>query len=270
MLFGAYPDPIAFRVGAFGIHWYAILILIGASAGTWVALYCARVKNIASVLVWDFVLIVTPVLIICGRLAYVLSHLGQYPSFASALRIWEGGMSIHGAIGGAILAAIIFARLRKISVWTLLDVIFPGAAIAYAIGRWGNYFNQEVFGPSTDVSWGVPIDVFHRPVQYIGSMYFHPTWLYESLWSLVIFFFLFFLFKKLSKIPGVVSALYMMLYYAGRFGLEFLRLDSVYLFGQVTATHMVSVVAILLGAVVLYFRLHVLRKQATADITRDG
>lgn len=245
MLFGsAYPDPIAFQVGTFGIHWYAILIILGVLTGFWVVKSLAKKTCISEDLIWNFILFTIPAALIGGRAVYVFSHFNEFTSFIDMLKVWEGGISSHGVIGAGIIVAYIVTRSNSISLFKLSDIMVPGVAIAQAIGRWGNYINQEAFGPSTDVWWAVPINMAYRPVEYITSTHFHPTWLYESLWNIVIFVTLYFLFNKLFNRPGLLTSLYFILYYSGRFMLDFIRLDSVQA-GFFTATQWVSVIVVI-------------------------
>ncbi|MFC1687040.1 prolipoprotein diacylglyceryl transferase [Patescibacteria group bacterium] len=241
---GAYPDPIAFQVGAFGIHWYAIIIILGIFTGFWIVKSLANKADISEDLIWNFILYTIPAALIGGRLVFVLSHSSQFTSVVDTLKVWEGGISSHGVIGAGIIVAYVIVRSHKVSFFKFTDVLVPGIAIAQAIGRWGNYINQEAFGPPTEVWWAVPINMVYRPVEYIASTHFHPTWLYESLWNIVIFVTLYFLFKKLFNRPGLLTTLFFILYYVGRFALDFIRTDSVQA-GLLTATQWVSVVVVI-------------------------
>lgn len=247
MVFGsAYPDPIAFTVGAFAIHWYALFIVLGCVFALAVILRLNRHAGVKDDALWDAFLFGLVVAVIGGRIAYVLSHLSLYDSVVSTFKIWEGGLSFHGALFAGVVTIFLVARKHRVSFWRLFDILAPGFILAQAIGRWGNYFNQEAFGPPTGLPWGVPIHPALRPEAYAGSTYFHPTWLYESAWNLVIFVVLIVLFNKLKDKPGVITALYFLLYYSGRFFLEFLRVDAVSA-GLLSVGHYLSIVAIIFG-----------------------
>jgi prolipoprotein diacylglyceryl transferase len=141
------------------------------------------------------------------------------------VKIWQGGLSIWGAVAGGALAVIIVSRRRHLPTLKLMDAIAPGVVLAQAIGRWGNYFNQELFGRPTKLPWGLEIDLAHRPARYIGYKTFHPTFLYESLWCLAIFGVLVWSERRFRLRDGQTIALYVALYTFGRFFFELLRAD---------------------------------------------
>ena len=146
----------------------------------------------------------------------------------------QGGLGLPGVIVGGAIGAAIGARKAKIPVLEVFDVIAPGLILAQALGRWGNYFNQELFGGPTDLPWGLEIDPEHRPARYAADPTFHPTFLYESLWNLLVFFILIRLNRRLwLRAPaGTVFSAYLTLYSFGRFWVESLRVDPAqYLFG---------------------------------------
>lgn len=233
MLFGsAYPDPIAISIGAFGIRWYALCLLVGMGAGVLLIRRLRHRMNISESIMWDAVLISLFSGIIGSRVAYVVSHLSLYPTIVDTVKLWEGGMAIHGGLIAGTISLALYCWKKRIAFFSLTDVLAPALALGQAIGRWGNYFNQEVFGPPTTLPWGVPIDPVLRPEQYATSTTFHPTWLYESVWNLMIFMVILMVAKKYIHSPGKLTALYLLLYYLGRFTFEFIRLDTVPGFGM--------------------------------------
>ena len=141
------------------------------------------------------------------------------------IKIWQGGLSIWGAVAGGALAVVLVSRRRHLPTLVLMDAIAPGVVLAQAIGRWGNYFNQELFGRPTTLPWGLEIDVAHRPAQYAAFKTFHPTFLYESLWCLAIFGLLLWNERRSTKRDGQTIALYVALYTFGRFFFELMRSD---------------------------------------------
>lgn len=164
----------------------------------------------------------------------------KYP--LDVFKIWQGGLAIHGAILAGVLVIYFFVKKKKIrglkynNFWddffSLTFIIVPALALAQSIGRWGNYFNQELFGKSTNLPWGIPINILNRPVEYISNDFFHPTFLYESIGSFLIFVFLLFLhfyFLKKDRIEFkekfLISVAYLILYSVLRFSLEFIRID---------------------------------------------
>ena len=140
-------------------------------------------------------------------------------------KIWQGGLSIWGAVAAGCLAVVVVARRRGLPTLTLLDSIAPGVVVAQAIGRWGNYFNQELFGRPTKLPWALEIDLAHRPAQYAAFKTFQPTFLYESLWCLAIFGVIVWAEHRFRLRPGQTFALYVALYTFGRFWFELMRID---------------------------------------------
>ena len=176
------------------------------------------------------------------------------------LNIRNGGLGIPGAVIGGGLALWIFCRRKKISFLTWADILAPGVALAQAIGRWGNFFNQELYGKPTNLPWKLYIDPLHRVPGYENNEYFHPLFLYESLWNLLNMALLLWASRRFEKWlkPGDIFLAYMIMYAIGRFGLEFLRLDASQVGGiNFNQTFMV-VVALVAGA--LLFLNHRLRR----------
>jgi prolipoprotein diacylglyceryl transferase len=144
---------------------------------------------------------------------------------SGTVKIWKGGLSIWGAVAGGLIAVAVVAHRRKLPTLVLMDAIGPGLVMAQAIGRWGNYFNQELFGRPTRLPWGLEIDLRHRPARYVNFETFHPTFLYESLWCLAIFGVLIWAERRYKFVAGQTFALYVTLYTFGRFFFELLRSD---------------------------------------------
>ncbi len=207
------------------------LSIIGALA---LSFYLAKYYNIAKNTLFDL----SFWLIIGGLIgARIYDDFLQLPYYIhhplQSLEIWKGGLAIHGAIIAGLLITWLFVRYHKLNFWKLTALLVPGVALGQAIGRWGNYFNQEIFGLPTTWAWGIPIDTINRPSQYINNLYFQPTFLYESLACLFISLFLiaFTLYTAKKKTLNIkfyvlVTALYMLLYSILRFMLEFIRLDQ--------------------------------------------
>jgi prolipoprotein diacylglyceryl transferase len=144
---------------------------------------------------------------------------------SGTVKIWQGGLSIWGAVAGGALAVVIVSRRRGLPTLALMDAIAPGVVVAQAIGRWGNYFNQELFGRPTRLPWALEIDRAHRPAQYAAFKTFHPTFLYESLWCLVIFGVIIWMEHRVRTRTGQTVALYVALYTFGRVFFELMRSD---------------------------------------------
>jgi len=238
-------DPVALHIGPFAIHWYGILIVTGVFLGGAYAARQAPRKGIDPDHIWNGLVVCVVLGIIGARLYHVFSNptgggLGwsyyrEHP--IEIVNFWEGGfqgLGIYGAIAGGILGVVVYARYHKLPILALLDLGGPGLALGQAIGRWGNFINQELYGPPTGSSWwGLRIDAAHRLTMYPVTQYpedtlFHPTFLYESLWSLALFVALVVLARKLEErlLPGEIVAGYIMGYSVGRFWVEFFRPDA--------------------------------------------
>lgn len=241
------PGSIALQLGPLTIHWYGVIIGIGILlCYGYVVLELKRrrmdIKPIDDMAFW---LILSGVL--GARLYYVIfnfSYFFQHP--AEIFQIWKGGLAIHGALLGGAAAYFFFCFRRKLLLLLYADVIMPGVLFAQALGRWGNFFNNEAFGRPTDLPWKLFIPEANRPQQYIDFSYFHPTFLYESLWNLTGFLFLVFLSRRFTHSHGVTSFAYLLWYSIGRFFIEGLRTDSLYL-GPLRAAQMMSIILFLIG-----------------------
>ncbi|AOX04527.1 prolipoprotein diacylglyceryl transferase [Moorena producens PAL-8-15-08-1] len=248
----ASPGPIIVELGPVTIRWYGLLIASAVLIGVSLSQYLAKSRNVNPDLLGDLAIWLVISAIPGARLYYVLFQWEQYAQRPDQIiAIWNGGIAIHGAILGGILAAIIFARLNKLSVWLLVDLVVPSLILGQAIGRWGNFFNSEAFGAPTDLPWKLYIPPLQRPPGFQNFDYFHPTFLYESVWNLLVFGLLMTLFfRDLRRKPhlkvGTMALVYMVAYSTGRFWIEALRMDSLML-GPLRIAQVVSLVAIALG-----------------------
>ncbi len=170
-------------------------------------------------------------------------------SLPSAFAIWEGGIAIHGAILGGSIALYLFCRKHKIKFLQLADGIAPALILGQGIGRWGNFFNSEAFGAPTDLPWKLYIPPDRRPLEYINNSFFHPTFLYESLWNIGVFLLLLFVLVKYPRSKdGTFIFMYFIFYSLGRLWIEGLRTDSLML-GEVRVAQLISLFAIILGTI---------------------
>jgi len=229
------PSLSSFSVGPLTIHFYALCIIIGIAAAIWIgrkryANLGGNPDDVSEVAIWA-----VPFGIIGGRIYHVITSPSQYfganGNPIDALRIWEGGLGIWGAISLGAVGAYLYFRTHKTSLnfRQLLDSLAPGVVVAQAIGRIGNYFNQEVFGRPTELPWGLEIDPVNRPNGFESYSTFHPTFLYELLWCLVVAALLIKLpgvLKQITSKQGDVFALYIFGYTAGRVWIENLRIDE--------------------------------------------
>lgn len=246
------PGPIVVKLGPIVIRWYGLLIASAVLLGVSLSQYLAKRRYVNPDLISDLSIWLVIGAIPVARLYYVLFQWSEYSQHPQRIiAIWQGGIAIHGAIIGGIIAALIFARLNKISFWQLTDLVAPSLILGQAIGRWGNFFNSEAFGGPTDLPWKLYIPPDHRPVDLVDFEYFHPTFLYESLWNLMVFALLLTLFfralsKKSSLKVGTLFLVYGIVYSLGRFWIEGLRTDSLML-GPLRMAQMVSLGGMTLG-----------------------
>ena len=225
------PDQGVWNLGPLPIRAYALLIVAGIILAVWWGnrRYVARGGTpsvITDVAIWA-----VPFGIVGGRLYHVISDHQLYfgengAGWVAALRIWDGGLGIWGAVTLGALGAWIGARRAGVLLPPVADAIAPGLAAAQAIGRWGNWFNQELFGRPTDVPWGLEISPENRPAGYEEFATFHPTFLYESLWLLGMVGVLVWADRRFRLGHGRTFALYVLLYCSGRIWIEAMRIDT--------------------------------------------
>jgi phosphatidylglycerol:prolipoprotein diacylglycerol transferase len=231
-----HPDPIAFTIFGIDIRWYGILIAFGMLLA--VLLSCKRAPRhgLTEDDVLDLALWMLPAGVIGARLYYVLFNLKNYHSLGDMLNIRAGGLAIHGGLIFGLLAVYLVCRHKKISVLNMLDLIIPSVALAQAIGRWGNFFNGEAHGGPTDLPWAIVVD----------GVKVHPTFLYESLWCLLLFFALSYFDMKRRTANGQTFSLYLIFYSLERFLVESLRTDSL-MIGPFRQAQVISLFAIAAG-----------------------
>lgn len=234
------PNPIAFTIGNIDVRWYGVLIAIGMCLGIFIASKRAARHGIADDDVLDIVIWMLPLAVIGARAYYVLFNLSSYHSFAEMINIRNGGLAIHGALIFAIATVFLVCRHKEIGVLNVLDLLMPCVALGQAIGRWGNFFNGEAHGGPTDLPWAIIVD----------GVKVHPTFLYESIWCLILFIFLSWMDKNHREFNGQILSLYGIMYSAERFCVEALRTDSL-MIGPFKQAQVLSLVVII-GCVLLY------------------
>jgi phosphatidylglycerol---prolipoprotein diacylglyceryl transferase len=246
----ASPGPFVLQIGPLSIRWYGLLFAAGVLVGTWLAQREAIRRGQDPEQLLNVIVVGIMVGLLGARLYYVLFNWGYYgPRPLKILAVWEGGLAIHGGLLAGGLAAVIYSVRKKLPVLTYLDIMAPSAPLGQAIGRWGNFFNQEAFGIPTDLPWKLYIEPYYRPPNLADYEYFHPTFLYESLWNLLVFAILYFLLRRrLQRVPGILALCYLGLYSVGRFFVEGLRIDSLML-GPLRAAQVMSLVLITLSLV---------------------
>lgn len=224
------PNPIAFTLFGIEVRWYAVLIAAAMFLAIIISYRRAPRVGIKSDDIIDLSLWLIPVGIIGARAYYVIFNSSIYHSFNDIINIRNGGLAIHGGLIAGLLVVIIFCKCKKINPFNMADLVIPSVALAQSIGRWGNYFNSEAHGGPTNLPWGIVVD----------GVKVHPTFLYESLWCLLLFIFLSWLWEKRSFV-GQVACSYGMLYSLERFFVESLRTDSL-MIGPLKQAQVISIV----------------------------
>ena len=238
------------HIGPLPLHAYGLMLAIGVLVATRVAeSRWRRTGRDAR----EFGAIVVPV-VIAGVVGARIYHLFTGYKWSDggvvgAFEIWKGGLSIWGAVGGGLVAVAVLARRRHLDTLLVMDVIAPGVVLAQAIGRWGNYFNQELFGRPTKLPWALEIDVAHRPPGFTQYATFHPTFLYESLWCLIVFGTLLLVERRFTLKRGQTFALYVAMYTFGRIWFEALRIDDATRIFGVRFNLLLSIVLCVFGIV---------------------
>ena len=270
--------PSGFNIGPFTIHFYGIVIMLGVIAATYLARREAVRRGQDGNLVWDMLVWVLIAGIIGARLWHILTPMPSLEAQGvttyyylthplAAIAIWNGGLGIPGAVAGGVIALWLFTRRRHLSFLTWLDILAPALALGQAIGRWGNFFNQELYGAPTSLPWAIYIDPQHRLPGFENQAYYHPTFLYESIWNLANMALLLWLsrrFKDRLK-TGDIFLMYLIVYPLGRFLLEFLRLDSSQVAG-INANQALMLVVMIVASLMLGWRHWQKYKVQTASV----
>jgi len=250
---------IAFYLGPLAIHWYGILIALAVIAAVSIASIEAKRRGQSINHIFNLALIVIPLGAIGARLYHVIDKWEFYSQ--NPVLIFGGqGLGIFGAIIGGAIGLIIYTKWRRLGTLRWLDIVAPGLILAQAIGRWGNFFNQELYGYPTDLPWAIYIDPNHRLPGYESFSHFQPLFIYESLWNLIGFSIFMILGRKLKNrlIDGEIFFLYAVYYSLGRFILEGFKIDVWMIAGIPTARWITAMVIIVSVAIVIYrrYRMH--------------
>jgi len=248
-------NPIAIEIGPLAIRWYGILISSALAIGTFLAYREAKRQDIDPEHILNLVLLAAPAAIIGARLYYVIFSWRDYVhNPVEIFIVWHGGLAIHGGLLGGILVGYFYIRKHKLNFWQIADIVAPSIILGQAIGRWGNFFNQEAHGGPVSYEFISKFPGFIQEGMYIGGQYYHPTFLYESSWNLLVFLFLIFLRKRHSLPYGIVFLSYLVLYSLGRFYIEGLRTDSL-MFGPIRVAQLLSLILIVGAGTVIFLKL---------------
>ena len=255
------PDPVLIQIGPVSIYWYGVLIVTGAVLAAYIASRLSSKNGHDPELAWNLLLIALLTGVIGARLYHVVSSWDYYrvnPSEIFGLQM--RGFGIYGAVVGGLVGVWAFTRYHKLRFLEWIDYCSPGLLLAQAIGRWGNFFNSELFGPPTDLPWGVYIPPANRvapnlPADYINYEYFHPTFFYESALNFIGFLILLYLARnwKRNRLYGDIFFLYGLIYPVIRFFIEFLRPDAWKIAGFPVA-QWISIAAVVFFCSLLFVR----------------
>ncbi|WP_419877086.1 prolipoprotein diacylglyceryl transferase [Brevibacillus centrosporus] len=243
-------DPIAIAIGPLKIHWYGIIMGLAFFLGTYLARRNSKRSGIDPDHVLNMVVWIIPAAIICARLYYVIFEWDQYKgNLMDIIAVWKGGLAIHGGLIGGVLAGSWYIRKHNLPFLKLADVMMPSVILGQAIGRWGNFINQEAHGGPATAEFMAKFPAFIRDQMYIGGQYYHPTFLYESLWNLVVFVILLLMLYRFKKFDGQILFSYMILYSIGRFFIEGMRTDSLLIADTLRVAQLVSLSLIAIGLI---------------------
>jgi len=249
-------DPIAVSLGPIQIHWYGVIIGVGIALALFLAMREGERRGLHKDIFPDLMLWAIPIAIISARIYYVAFEWDYYSQNpGDIIKIWNGGIAIHGALIGSVITAIVFSRKRNISFWKLADIAAPSIIIGQAIGRWGNFINQEAHGGEVTRSFleGLFLPEFIINQMYIDGTYYHPTFLYESIWNLLGFILLMSL-RRVNLRQGEIFLSYVIWYSIGRFFVEGMRTDSLMLTESLRIAQTISIALIVLAVSLFVYR----------------
>ncbi|WP_430494734.1 prolipoprotein diacylglyceryl transferase [Rossellomorea marisflavi] len=251
-------DPIAFQLGPISVHWYGVIIGLGIALGMYMVIRESKRQGLHPDTFIDLLVWAIPIAIISARIYYVAFEWNNYYADhpEDIIKIWNGGIAIHGALIGSVLTTIIFAKVKGLFFWKLADIAAPSLIVGQAIGRWGNFINQEAHGREVSRQF---LENLHLPrfiidQMYIDGSYYHPTFLYESLWNVVVLILLLIIRRKVKSLRrGELFLTYVIGYSIGRFFVEGMRTDSLML-GDFRFAQVISIALIVVAIVTMIYR----------------
>jgi phosphatidylglycerol---prolipoprotein diacylglyceryl transferase len=250
-------DPIAFQLGPLQVHWYGVIIGLGIALGLYLAISESKRLGLHPDTFVDLLVWAIPVAILSARVYYVAFEWDYYSQNpGDIIKVWNGGIAIHGALIGSVITALVFAKIKGISFWKLADIAAPSIILGQAIGRWGNFMNQEAHGGEVTRAFleNLQLPRFIIDQMYIDGTYYHPTFLYESLWNIAGFILLLILRRKANLRRGELFLSYVIWYSIGRFFVEGMRTDSLMLTEYLRIAQVISIVLIIIAAALIIFR----------------
>ena len=249
-------DPVAIAFGPLQVHWYGVIIGLAIILALYIAVRETEKRGLDKDVFMDLMLWAIPIAILSARLYYVIFEWNYYSQNpGEIIAIWNGGLAIHGALIGGVITAIVFTKKKQVSFWQLVDIAAPSIILGQAIGRWGNFINQEAHGGEVTRAFleNLQLPEFIINQMYINGAYYHPTFLYESIWNFVGFILLI-LLRKVNLRRGEMFLSYVIWYSVGRFFIEGMRTDSLMLTESLRMAQTISAVLIIAAVVVLLYR----------------
>lgn len=249
-------NPEMFRIGDISIRWYSVLILVGIILAFILADRESKKFDLPKDFIFDLGFWVVIFGIIGARLYYVVFNFSLYKdNILTVFQVWNGGLAIHGGILGGLITILVYCKLKKVNPFRITDIVVPSLIIAQAIGRWGNFFNSEAHGPATTLAnlENLHIPNFIIEGMQINGIYYHPTFLYESLWCILGFIVLLLVRRYYRYLKcGQLTCVYMMWYSVGRIFIESLRTDSLML-GSFKVAQLISIIMFAIGLIVFIY-----------------
>lgn len=249
-------NPVLIDFGFVKIYWYSVMILLGLFIGGSLMLKESKRFKIPENYTQNLIFFTIIFSILGARIYYVLFNWNYYSNnIIGIFKIWEGGLAIHGGIIAGLLTILFYTKKYKVNTWRILDISVVGLIIGQAIGRWGNFFNGEAHGAETTLEF---LNNLHLPQfivdgMKIGGTYYHPTFLYESLWCIIGFILLLIIRRRVFCKTGQLTGIYLIWYGIGRFFIESLRTDSLML-GNLKAAQIVSIIFIIVGIIIVILK----------------
>ena len=277
-------NPVVFAIGSIAVHWYGLLIALSFIPAIYSSVWIARNWGINPDHVYNMAILAAPMAVIFARLFYCALNWGYFSLHpVEILYIWLGGLSLYGVIFGGVLACLIYAIISKIPFLRILDLGAPALLLGQAIGRWGNFFNQELFGYPTDLPWKMWVNpdavqalqnqVHSFPPEtqqwILGSQYFHPTFLYESIANILLFSLLIWVARRKDLQRGIIVSLYLIIYSVYRFLEEFVRIEPASV-GPLSWGQIGALITIVVGVLILIYSSRLKPQAAAATASAAG
>ncbi len=255
-------NPIAFSINGFDIRWYGIIIAFGVGAALFLGKLNCKTRNYSFENLIDIFIISFPFAVVGARAYYVFFQFDEYKNnIINIFNIRQGGLAIHGGVIFGLASAFFYTKYKKINFLQIADIVAPSIILGQAIGRWGNFFNGEAHGGVVTYNFIKHFPLFIQKGMYIDGNYYHPTFLYESIWNICVCLILIYLLRKVLK-RGTVILAYVGLYSLGRFFIEGLRTDSL-MFINIRIAQLISIAGILISII---FLVYIYRKKNYREI----